>query len=239
MDNDVARIDVGLLDTQELQEGGAQESVYTLQLHTDPPPGAFVQVNIDGHGKLVSSPTVAVLQSTAQTLTVKLRAVDDQIEEAQLRHFNVSHTVACSGAGCKFATVDVANVTVFVREDDTAGVQLSQTYFPNQLEGAGATTVYVSLRSKPLQPVTITIGGNDIGTASATNKQVRITEADGAQAMALTFTNDNNWNQQKSIKFQAYDDAVQESAQTQYTMTLSATSTDSSYNGIDVNDVVI
>ena len=236
MDNDAARIDVGCCVTQLLQEGGAAESVYTLKLHTNPPPGAVVQVNIDGHGKLVSSPSLAVLQSTTETVTIKLSAVDDQVKEAASRHFNVTHSVSCTGSGCKFASVDVANVTVYVQEDDTSGVQTSETSFYNQVEGAGETTMYVSLKSKPLNPVTVTLGGTDVGNSVASDKQVRVKAPTN---MKLTFTNDNNWNQQQSVRFEAYDDATQEAQQTEVTMTLAATSSDGSYNGIDINPVKI
>ncbi|WP_196518189.1 choice-of-anchor I family protein [Nostoc sp. WHI] len=114
---------------------------------------------------------------------------------------------------------DVGNPGVYITSSaPTPGVIITQSDGSTNIAEGGATDTYtVILRSQPSANVTINITPDSQATTSVTT---------------LTFT-PVNWNVDQTVTVTAVDDAIIESNHSS-TITLTTTSTDASYNGINI-----
>ncbi len=117
---------------------------------------------------------------------------------------------------------DIGNPGVYITgSTPTAGVIITQSDGSTDIAEGGATDIYtIVLKSQPSANVIINITPDSQATTSVT---------------ALTFTPDN-WNVAQTVTVTAVDDAVIESNHSSI-ITHTATSTDASYNGINIPTV--
>ncbi|MCY4530593.1 MAG: hypothetical protein OXD46_16395, partial [Chloroflexi bacterium] len=115
-----------------------------------------------------------------------------------------------------------SEAVITIEDDDTAGVTVEPTTLGVDEEGSGEYTVV--LDSQPLGDVSITV--ND----PTDNTDVT------AEPSRLTFTT-NTWNTEQTVTVTAADDS--DKASETATVTHVATSADSLYEGIDIDDVTV
>ena len=163
-----------------------------------------------------SVPASVVFNSgdTVKTLSFSAAqdAVDDDGESVKLGFGNLPTRVS---AGSKNES------TVSIRDDDTAGVTVSDTSL--DIDEGDSDTYTVVLESRPTHNVTITV--NDPSNTDVT--------ADPAD---LTFT-PTNWNTAQTVTVTASQDSGHDDEDG--TVTHSAASTDTKYDGISVSDVSV
>ena len=198
-------------------EGGATDS-YTVVLSSQPT--ANVTVNISPDSQVSVDKTSLIFTSanwnTAQTVTVT--AVDDSVAEGN-RTVTITHSVSSTDAIYNGISVD--NVIAQITDNDTAGVHISRST-TNVTEGGATDSYTVVLSSQPTANVTVNI---------SPNSQVLVNKT------SLTFTS-ANWNTAQTVTVTAVDDSAEEGSRT-VTITHSASSADTNYNGISVVDVTV
>jgi hypothetical protein len=168
-------------------------------------------VNIAGDAQISVSPASLTFTpqnwDTPQTVTVS--AVDDSVIEGAHTAV-ITHSVVSADTG--YNGLAVADVSVSIEDNDTAGVVFSETSV-NVTEGGATATYTVYLTGTPTSDVTLTIGGT--GTQVTVNPNT------------LTFTPANH-HQPQIITVTAVNDSVAEGSHTA-TLTHTLTTTDTNY----------
>ncbi|MCW2950717.1 MAG: hypothetical protein JWN41_1730, partial [Thermoleophilia bacterium] len=155
VDNDTSGVTVSETGAStDVAESGATDT-YDVKLTSQPTADVTITLAAaDGQ----TAPSPATLTFTAATWnsakTVTVSAVDDDVQEAAIHDGVISHTV--SSADAKYDGFTIADVTAHVTDDDVAGVTFAPLS-PSVTEGGTATTVTVTLTSKPTAPVTIAL----------------------------------------------------------------------------------
>ena len=212
-----------------LTEGGQIDDYY-IGLSHPPTSNVTVQVSPDAQQEVGLVAAAGTLQtySSALNLTftptdwtikrVLMRAIDDLTPEATPHVGWVTHSATCSDA--RYNSIAIAGVPTFITDNDYPAVRVIPSGGSTLISEAGVADTYrVHLTRQPASDVTISINA-------------------GAQASVvspgptLTFTN-SNWNLPQTVTVTAVNDAAVEGTHTD-TITHSATSGDSLYNGIGV-----
>ena len=149
---------------------------------------------------------------TTESVTVTI--TDDDVDESD-ETFNLTLTDAVN------ASIPIPTGTFTIRDDDTAGVTLSDTSL--DIDEGDSDTYTVVLDSQPTRNVTITV--NDPSNTDVT--------ADPAD---LTFT-PTNWDTAQTVTVSASQDSGHDDEDG--TVTHTAASTDTKYDGISIGDVMV
>ena len=182
---------------QALTVDEENDGTYTLVLDTEPSGNVTVNLSVDGNSDVTISPPSLTFKPNEwyvpQEVTVAAAADDDAGDDtATVRH---------SAGGADYGRVQVADMTVTVRDTDTRGVTLSALNV--QVREGGRKTYTVVLDTQPTGTVTVTpalLAGSD--------GDVRVSPS------ALSFTS-ANWNRPKSVTVSAdQDDDVDPDAAT-------------------------
>ena len=171
-------------------EGGATDS-YTVVLNAQPTATVTVtltpgsQVSVTAPGNQLSFTTGN--WNSAQTVTVT--AVDDAIVEGA-HGATITHTA--SGGG--YTGVSIADVSVTITDNDTAGVTVTESGGATAVTEGGTTDTYtLVLNLQPSENVVITITPGTQVTVNAPSNQLTFTTA--------------NWNTPQAVLVTAVDDA--------------------------------
>ncbi|MCB1317429.1 MAG: hypothetical protein KDK27_15810, partial [Leptospiraceae bacterium] len=233
-DNDSAGVTVTESGgTTTATEGGANDS-YTVVLTSEPTAAVTITVNADAQTQVNggSSDTLtfnstcpgANCWSTAQTVTVT--AVDDSIAEGG---HNSTITHSASSGDANYNGIGIASVTTALTDNDSAGVTVTESGGNTAVtEGTGNDSFTVVLTSEPTGAVTITVSADTQ------------TQVNGGSSANLTFNSTcpgaNCWSTAQTITVTAVADSVFEPAHNG-TITHSASSGDTNYNGIGIASV--
>ena len=195
---------------------------YTVVLNTQPT--ANVTVTVAGHAgtDVTPSPTSLTFTTTtwgtAQTVTVTAGADADTANDA----VTLTHSAASTDTGYEGISID--GVAVTVTDNDAAkGVTVSTPALTVTEEDTTGASYTVVLDSQPTANVTVTVAGHagtDV-TPSPTS---------------LTFTS-TTWGTAQTVTVTAGDDA--DTANDAVTLTHSAASTDTGYEGISIDGVAV
>ena len=195
---------------------------YTVVL--DSQPTANVTVTVAGHAgtDVTPSPTSLTFTSTnwgtAQTVTVTAGDDADTANDA------VSLTHSAASTDSEYQGITIAAVAVTVTDNDALpGVTVSTPALTVTEEDTAGDSYTVVLDSQPTATVTVTVAGHagtDVTPSPAT----------------LTFTT-TNWGTAQTVTVTAGDDA--DTANESVSLTHSAASTDSDYQGITIADVAV
>ncbi len=148
--------------------------------------------------------------NVARTVMVTGEEDDDANNEVSVR---LTHTAESTDAAYNGNTVTIAEVTVNVDDNDTAGVAVSQTALTL---GEGETGNYtLMLTSQPREDVRITLDNDGTGAVSVS-------------PALLTFTN-VNWNSAQTLTVMAVED--DDANNERVNLTHTAASADAAYNG--------
>ncbi len=208
------------LDMPEIGTG-----TYTVTLSHPPTSDVTIDITVScdtGSCEVTTNPTRLTINAlnwdTAQTVTVIAGNDDDAIHDGA----TITHTVD-EGSADECALVVVADVTVNVIDNDTAGLSVSPAAIGIVEEGTGTFTAV--LTSEPSDDVTVEVASADaaIGTVTA-----------GA---SLTFS-PTNWDRAQPVTVSGTDDADNDNGDETTTVTATASSTDTGFQG-ETADVTV
>jgi uncharacterized repeat protein (TIGR01451 family) len=220
-----------------VSEVGSTVDSFVLSLNAAPTSNVTVQLSFDGNvavdagsGFGASPQTVTLTPANAMSgVTVNVRAVDDAIVEAS-PHTAPIVTSATSSTNPGFNGLAVADVTVSISDNDTAGIVVTETAGNTMVTEGGAGDSYnVVLTSQPtanvnvnmvFDPGQIVVGGETDGSVS-----LQFTPAD--------------WSTAKTVSVAAVDDTLVESNPHASPIVQTASSDDPLYNVINPADVSV
>ena len=148
------------------------------------------------------------------TKTVTVTIADDDVDESD-ETFNLTLSDVVN------ASIPIPTGTFTIRDDDTAGVTVSDTSL--DIDEGDSDTYTVVLDSQPTHSVTITV--NDPSNTDVT-----------AEPADLTFTT-TNWDTAQTVTVRASQDSGHDDEDG--TVTHTAASTDAKYQGISVGNVLV
>lgn len=201
-------------------EGGSTDT-YTMVLDSEPT--ANVVITLATGTQLTADVSTLTFTSgnwnVVQTITVT--AINDDVAEGN-HTATFSHSV--SSTDTNYDQITVNNVIVNLTDNDTAGVSVTESSGATLVdEDLGNDTYTVVLTSEPFDDVKI---GFSVG-----NNQVTVSPS------LLTFTS-ANWDTPQTVTITGVDDDVVEGSHTE-SVTHTASSTDSGYNGIAIQTVTV
>ncbi len=217
-DNDtagIAKSEIALAVTEN-----STTDAYTVVLDTEPTANVIVSLSASSSLATLSTSTLTFTSanwSDAQAVTVS-RADNDTVD-GELTDY-IIHAV--SSTDTNYDEYPIANITVTITDDDTAGVTNSETAIA-VTEGSTTDTYTVVLDTEPTANVVI--------TPSATGSEVTFS------ASTLTFTSEN-WSTPQTLTITAVDDSDIEGAHAD-TITHTAVSDDTNYGGATIADVTV
>ena len=214
--------------------GAGRTDAYTVALASEPTASVTITVTSGDRGAATVSPATLTFSTSnwnsGQTVTVT--GVDDFVTQSSDRRVSISHSATSSDTA--YSGIAIADVTVTVVDDDTAGVSIIESSGSTVVSEAGGTTntdaYTVALASEPTASVTITVTSGDRGAATV-------------GPATLTFT-PTNWGTVQTVTVSGVDDDVDRSrewraANHSVTISHSATSRNGAYNGIAIDDVSV
>lgn len=220
-----------------LSEAGETADTFVVSLNQTPAANVTIQLSFDanvvvdaGSGFGASPQTVTLTPANAVTgVTVTVRAVDDAIDEISPHGATIT-TGATSSAQAAFNGLAVADVTVSILDNDTAGIVVSESGGSTGVaEGGVGDTFDIVLESQPINTVTVQMDFDPT--------QV-ILNGDTDGSYSLSFTS-GNWNVPRTVSVIAVDDTLVEANPHATTIVQTLSSADPNYAAINPPDVTV
>jgi len=207
----------GLLTT----EAGGTDT-FTIVLDSAPTSDVTITLNSDDATEGIASPNNLVFTTgnwnTAQTVTVT--GQNDNVADGDVT-YNIVTTVSTNDAF--YAQIDPADVSVTNTDNDAAGITLSRTVGLLTDEGGASDTFTVVLDSEPTASVSIGLSSSDT--------------TEGTVLPAGVSFDASNWNVPQTVTVTGANDDIADGNIGYTIVTAAATSTDTTYNGVDAADV--
>ncbi len=232
IDNDSA----GVIITQsggstDVSENGPTSDSYNIVLRSRPSSNVIITITPDAEVDLGAGPSAAITVSfTPGTWDfprlIIVTAVDDAVPEGP-HTSTILHSA--SSADANYDGIAISDVIVNVTDNDAPGVLLIQTGGSTNVSEQGATsdTYTIALVKAPTASVTIEVDPDE---------QTDLGDGPGV-AISLVFTT-LNWSVARQVTVTAADDAIPEGQHTSI-ITHTSTSSDPSYDGIAIADIVV
>jgi hypothetical protein len=208
-------------------EGGTDASL-TIVLNTEPKADVTVDLSLllgASYHAQIDTPTPLTFTSTNWNVpqTIIVSAIDDELMEG-----NHSDTLsfAVTSIDSDYEQFPVGDVTIYISDNDTAGITLSDLVVAVTEGGTDASLTTV-LNTEPKADVTV-----DLSLLLGASYHAQIDTP-----TPLTFTS-TNWNVPQTITVSAIDDELMEGNHSD-TLSFAVTSTDSDYEQFPVGDVTI
>jgi len=221
IDNDNAAIIVSPLSGLLTNEGGGQ-ATFTVRLATQPIANITISVIPSDitEGTVNSSLLTFTNANWNDDQTVTITGVNDYVVDGTV---NYTITLSVTGGDTPYANLDDIVVSASNSDNDVAGITVSPTTINTSETGTTATFSLVLL-SEPKNDVVVNFSGVDNTEGSINKTSVTFTAA--------------NWSVLQEVTVTGLDDAIADGP-VGYTITTIATSDDSDYNNIDVNDISV
>lgn len=204
-----------------LQETGQTSGIVSFSISETPAADVSIGLSFDANiqvdaGKgFGASPQTVIIPANQAKASVVVRAVDDNIAEAN-PHSTTLVTAATSSSQLDFQGITVPDVSISIADNDVAGIQIVESGGSTTVTEGGAGDSYsVVLSSQPLGTVTIGLSPNPQLTVSPT---------------LLSF-GPGNWNTPQIVTVNAVDDPVVEGNHSG-TLGFSVASSDPAYSAI-------
>ena len=182
-------------DTLEVQEG--RRLYYSVKPNSQPSDDVTVTVEVPAGAGFTVSP--GTLEFTPQSYGAKFVYVsgvqdDDSADEGPA---TITHSVSSSDTKYNGANAD--DVSVTVRDDETAGVTISENALT--IEEGNTATYTVVLGTQPAGDVTVTISGHSGTDVSLDKTTLTFTDQDWSteQTMTVTAENDDDTNDENDV----------------------------------------
>lgn len=217
-DNDAAGVTVTQSGgSTNVGESGGTDS-YDLVLTSQPTASVTLTITSDGPTTVDQTGITFTTLNWNIPQTITVTGVDDLIAEGN-HTSNITHSA--SSVDLTYNGIGISTVVAQVTDNDTAGVNITQSGGSTSLSEGGSPDDYtVALNSEPTADVTVTISPDAQLSVSPTT---------------LTFTT-LNWNTAQTVTANAIDDTVVEGSHNG-TITHAATSIDTTYDGIVISSV--
>ena len=218
-----------------LSEAGSTTDSFLVTLSAAPTGNVTVQLSFDGNVQVdtgsgfgASPQTLTLTPANALSgATVNVRAVDDAIDEAS-PHTSTIVTSATSSPNPGFNGIAVADVTVSISDNDTAGILVTESAgSTGVVEGGAGDSYSVVLLSQPTANVSINITFDPLQASVAG-------ETDGTHSLIFTPA---DWNLAQPVSVTAVDDLFVENTVHATLIVQTVASGDPVYNVINPADV--
>ena len=210
-----------------VSEGGTETDSYDVVLTSEPTGDVTVTVTSDDTAVATVNPTSLTFTTSnwSEPQTVTVTGVDDTVDQVADRTAVISHVATSTDTN--YGGIMIDPVTVTVRDDDNAGVAVTETDGGTSVsEGGTETDSYdVVLTSEPTGDVTVTVTSDDTAVATV-------------NPTSLTFTT-SNWSEPQTVTVTGVDDTVDQVADRTAVISHVATSTDTNYGGIMIDPVTV
>ena len=221
-DDDTAGIDVtptsGLMTTEM---GG--EATFTVVLNSEPTAEVTVGLSSDTASEGIVSPTSLTFDALNWNIpqTVTATGQDDDVDDGDVDYTIVVAPATSSDPG--YAGIDGDDVAVSNVDDDTAEIVVSPILGLTTSESGGMAIFTIVLGAQPTADVTIGLSSSNGAEGTA-------------DASSVIFTS-SNWNLPQTVTITGQDDPDNDGDMPYSIVTAAAVSNDSSYDGMDPDDV--
>lgn len=219
-DDDVAGFIASSVSGHTTEVGGT--ATFTLKLSSRPTGSVSVGISSSTTAEGTVSPSSLTFTTanwnTPQTVTVT--GVDENVADGNQNYSVV--LAAATSSDTNYNGLDPSDVSVTNDDNDVAGFILSAVS-GNTTEAGGQAQFSVQLRSQPTANVTIGLSSSDTTEGTVSPSSVTFTAA--------------NWSSAQQVTVTGVQDALVDGNQTFSIATATAVSTDTSYNGMNPNDV--
>ena len=155
--------------------------------------------------------------------TVTITGVDDDEADGDVAYTIV--TAAATSGDSGYDGLDAEDVSVENLDDESAGILVEPTDGLMTTEAGGEASFTVVLLTAPSGDVTIPISSSNTGEGTTSVSELTFTSA--------------NFNAPQTVTLTGVDDAVADGNQVYMAVTGPATSTDTDYDGMDADDVIV
>jgi len=200
----------------DLTEAGTTDT-YTVVLDHLPTASVVITVSVDSQSSVDSSTLTFTTGDWSDAQTVTVTATNDDIDE---HTSTITHTAASSDTS--YDGITISSVSANVTDNDTAGMTQSETTATVTEDGTTDTYTLV-LDSEPTDDVVVTVTPDSQSTVSPTT---------------LTFTS-ANWDTVQTVTITAVDDTTDEDDSHSGTITHTAASDDTNYDGYSLTDITV
>lgn len=222
-DNDTAGVSVSAISGNTTEAGGTAS--FNVVLDTQPTADVTISITSSNTAEGIVSTSLLTFDSsnwnTAQTVTVT--GVNDWIVDGNVPYMITTDPAQSDDS--QYAGIDAADVSVTNMDNDTAGITVASSPGLTTTEAGGTASFGIVLGSEPTADVTISIS-----TGNAAEGSVSVS--------SLTFTA-TNWNTAQFVTVTGVDDDVVDGNIAYAVVTGLATSDDTNYGGMAVNDVAL
>ena len=230
VDDDIAAVVITQSDNSTaVTEAAGDDNTDTYTLVLASRPIADVSIAVASSNLAIATVNPATLTFTSIThnmaQTVTVTGVDDNVAQGRARTVAISHSTSSNDA--VYAGITIDDVTAAVEDDDTAAVTIT--------ESNDATAVTESAGSNPTDTYTVSLASRPIATVSIAVASSNRTIATVNPA-TLTFTT-SNWNTAQTVTVTGVDDNVAQGSARTVAISHSASSNDTVYDGITIDDV--
>jgi predicted transcriptional regulator len=210
----------GLVTTEA---GGT--ATFTIVLKNRPRARVIIDLNSSDTTEGKASPTSLTFTTTnwnkAQKVIVK--GVDDFNADGDQSYKIITHAAVSTDS--VYNGMNAADVLMTNSDNETPGVTVNPTSGLTTTEAGGKSVFTIVLNRKPRANVTIDFNSSDTTEGSVSPSSVTFTTI--------------NWNKAQKVIVSGSDDLISDGNQPYTILTHPATSTDSSYNGLNAGDVSV
>ncbi len=205
-------------------EGGGSAS-FSVVLGTQPTANVtFTLASSDTTEGTVAPSTLTFTKDNWNTSQpVLVSGVTDAVDDGDIPYTIV--TAAATSSDLNYSGYDPSDVSVTNMDDDTAGFDITPTSGLTTTEAGGTATFKVKLTSQPTADVTLPLSSS--------------TPAEGTVSpVSLKFT-PSNWMNLQTVTAKGVNDSVADGNIAYSIITAPATSSDTTYNGLNASDVSV
>jgi len=176
-------------NSTDVSEDGSRTDTYEVVLVSRPTSDVQIAITPDDQVRVTSTTLLTFTPDNwFDPQEVRVEADDDDVDEDTPHSGTITHTV--SSADARYHGINIADVTVHIKDNDTAGITVVPTSGLQTTEAGGTATFTVVLDSQPTEDATIGLSSSDT------------TEGTVSPAI-LTFT-PVNWNVPQEVTVTGY-----------------------------------
>jgi len=219
-DDDMPGITINEVSGDTSENGG----IATFSIVLNSPPSDNVTIDLSSsdttEGTIDLSSVTFTSANWNAPQTVTITGVDDAILDGNQPYFIITDPAISTDTD--YDGLDSINVSLKNIDNDTAGITVSEIS-GNTTEGGDKATFTIVLNSQPTFDVSIDLSSSNTSEGTINPSSVTFTSTD--------------WSSPKTITITGVDDAIQDGNQPYTIITNAASSFDTSYNGLDPDNV--
>jgi len=219
-DDDMPGITINEVSGDTSENGG----IATFSIVLNSPPSDNVTIDLSSsdttEGTIDLSSVTFTSANWAAPQTVTITGVDDAILDGNQPYFIITDPAISNDTD--YDGLDSINVSLKNIDNDTAGITVSEIS-GNTTEGGDKATFSIVLNAQPTDDVSIDLSSSNTSEGTINPSNVTFTSTDWSSPQIITIT--------------GVDDAIQDGNQPYTVITNAASSFDTSYNGLNPDNV--